>query len=221
VKSPYQAYPLAWPDGWKRTPSHERKSAQFGKTETRYRNDNTAYTDKRQLSISDGAARALGELDRMGVPNDDVVISTNARPRLDGLPRSDENPKDPGAAVYWRDGLFPRVIAIDRYDRLADNLGAIAATLEAMRAIERHGGAKILERAFTGFTALPAPDQVTGRGWREVLGIEEGVEATQELITQRYRLLRSANHPERGGSNDAFHEVQKAYEQACAAVREK
>ena len=38
-------------------------------------------------------------------------------------------------------------MAIDAYTRTADNLAAVAATLEAMRAIERHGGAQILERA--------------------------------------------------------------------------
>lgn len=28
------AYPLAWPDGWKRTPTHERERAQFGQRKT-------------------------------------------------------------------------------------------------------------------------------------------------------------------------------------------
>jgi hypothetical protein len=71
----------------------------------------------------------------MGVDRQDVVISTNVRTRLDGLPRSGEpEPSDRGAAVYWEDQKRKRrVMAIDRYGKVADNLAAIAATLDAMR----------------------------------------------------------------------------------------
>ena len=76
----------------------------------------------------------------------DSIISTNLKLRLDGLPRSDQKePDDPGVAVYWQRLSKPKkVMAIDLYDRIADNLAAIGATLNAMRAIERHGGALIL-----------------------------------------------------------------------------
>ncbi|KVD37855.1 hypothetical protein WJ41_22830 [Burkholderia ubonensis] len=65
-----------------------------------------------------------------------------------------------GVAVYWETRAGARrVMAIDQYTRVADNLAAVAATLDAMRAIERHGGARILERAFTGFAALAAAEK--------------------------------------------------------------
>jgi hypothetical protein len=69
-------------------------------------------------------------------------------------------------AVYWiKTGRKQmKCMAIDRYGRVADNMAAIAATIEAMRAIERHGSAEILERAFLGFQALPEPEQ-----WWQVL----------------------------------------------------
>lgn len=124
------------------------------------------YVGKKRLSVMDGLERVLGELGRMGIGRDDVVISTNVPTRLDGLPRRDRVPSDPGAAVYWRKGKQTRCMAIDRCDRVEDNLAAIAATLEAMRAIERHGGAEILDRAFTGFVALPSLEQ-----WFQVLGV--------------------------------------------------
>ena len=79
-------------------------------------------------------------------------------------------------------------MAIDQYFRVADNLAAIAATLEAMRAIERHGGAEILDRAFTGFTALPAPEQPF-----HVLGVS--ATATDEEIETAYRRLAMQHHP--------------------------
>ena len=110
-------------------------------------------------------------------------------------------------------------MAIDQYDRVADNLAAIAATLEAMRAIERHGGAQILERAFTGFTALPAPDHQ--RPWREVLGIPalpENEAQAREVIEGAYRRLRSRYHPDKGGDAAAFSAVQAAYEQAITEL---
>ena len=94
-------------------------------------------------------------MQRLGVHQDDVVVSTNLQTRLDGLPRSNQaRPGDPGVCVYWKPAKSPmRCMAVDRYDEVQDNLAAVAATLEAMRSIERHGGAAILDRAFTGFAA--------------------------------------------------------------------
>jgi hypothetical protein len=135
------------------------------------------------------------------------VISTNLELRLDGYPRSSQRqPDDAGAAVYWRDRGQTRCMAIDQYFRIADNIGAIAATLEAMRAIERHGGATILDRAFTGFAALPPP----AAPWFEVLGVQAHT-PTAEVIAA-YRRLRSETHPDRCPDSDRFVEVQDAFE---------
>lgn len=213
------AFPLSWPVGWKRCAA--RKRAQFSKGETQYSSQpgGSNWVRKRDLTVSDGTGRILGELQRMDVPDFNVIISTNVRLRNDGLPRSGERePEDPGAAVYWR-GKDERqqVMAIDRYDRVADNLAAIAATLEAMRAIQRHGGAEILERAFTGFAALPAPGAVTVP-WRQVLGLQ-GNETGAKVVEEAYRRLRSQHHPDKGGSPALFHAVQTAYEQAQQELR--
>lgn len=194
------AYPLQWPAGWKR--ANGRKSGNFKNA-------------RRELSVFDGVQRVLLELERLGYGRNDVVISTNVETRLDGLPRSDRaEPLDPGAAAYWRTkGGEHKVMAIDRYDRVADNLAAIAATLEAMRAIERHGGAVILERAFTGFTALPPPG--ARREWWEVLGISR--DSTRETVKAAYRRLASINHPDRpGGSHEAMATLNAAQDAALA-----
>src|SRR5690606_35776982 len=104
----------------------------------------------------------------------------------------------PGAAVYWQEQAGARrVLAIDQYDRVADNLAAIAATLDALRAVERHGGARILERAFTGFTALPQPGAAAPRTWRQVFGVPDGRRLNLESLRQLYRRLASENHPDR------------------------
>lgn len=191
MTEPIRAYPLQWPPGWRRMQLWQRKSAKFHKGKGGWTDQQ--YVSAKGLTIADGLARVLGELGRMGVSRDDVVISTNAPLRLDGMPKSNAGAiGDPGAAVYWRQGKATRCMAIDRYYALADNLAAIAATLEAMRAIERHGGAEILDRAFTGFVALPAPEQP----W-QVLGLP--MTANRAEIEHAYRRLAMEKHPDRGG----------------------
>jgi hypothetical protein len=168
------------------------------------------------MTIAEAFRRLMRELTRFGVPPDDVVLSTNLELRLDGLPRSKQRaPDDPGAAVYWRDGGERRCMAIDVYTTVEDNIAALAATIEAMRAIERHGGAVVLDRAFMGFAALPAPGQTTARGWREVLGV--GPTASYDEAKSAYRALASKNHPDRGGDAAKMTELNWAMGQANAA----
>lgn len=194
-------HPLHWPIGWKRFAPVQRRTASFSQY-------------KKSLTVYDGVRRVLRELERMGIAEPDVIVSTDVRTRLDGLPRSGEpKPADPGAAVYWQPaGLPMRCMAIDRYDEVADNLAAIAATLEAMRSIERHGGAAILDRAFAGFDALPAPG--APRQWWEVLGVPRS--SSVDEITHAYRRLRSQHHPDRGGAAAEFDAVERAYREALA-----
>jgi hypothetical protein len=202
MNNPTEAYPLTWPMGWKR--ENNRGRARFSKGVRQYSSDGqSSWNSKTQLSIADGTKRVLRVLEQMGYGTS-VVISSNLQLRNDGLPRSNQRaPSDPGVAVYWGRGNKSRCIAVDQYDRIADNLAAIAATLEAMRAIERHGGAAILDRAFTGFTALPAPEQPF-----QVLGV--GANASKDEIERAYRRLASEHHPDRGGDPDQMSRINAA-----------
>jgi hypothetical protein len=195
------AFPLQWPDGWGRLKSYQRKRATFAR-------------NKRELTIADAVTRVREELSRMSIRDDDLVVSTNLELRMDGWPKSGQRePADPGAAVYWRDkAKNTRCMAIDRYDRVADNLAAIAATLDAMRAIERHGGAEILNRAFTGFTAIGHEPR---QHWSDVLGVPRN--ACREEIETAHKRLRSLHHPDKGGSPDQFQRIQQAHAEATAA----
>lgn len=184
-------YPLAWPEGWKRMPSYQRKRATFK-------------SQGKSLTVFDGVQRVLDELERLGVHQDDVIVSTNLQTRLDGLPRSNQGrPGDPGVCVYWQKSAKEpmRCMAVDRYDEVQDNLAAVAATLEAMRSIERHGGAAILDRAFTGFAALPAP-AAGQRDWWTVLGLEP--DAGVDAIRSAHRALAAKVHPDRQGGSEAL-----------------
>jgi len=221
-----QAYPLQWPAGWRRAESGQRERAQFNKKVPQYRDVIENGVSKRvhafdrsvDLTVSDATARVLKELERMGMDRQDVVISTNIELRLDGLPRSGRRaPDDPGVAVYWSwhrgRGIETRCMAIDRYDRVEDNLAAVAATLEAMRAIDRHGGASILDRAFQGFTALAAPES-----WWQVLGLS-GPNATEHHIMSAHRRLAMEFHPDRGGDTAKMARINRARDQGLEAIQ--
>lgn len=208
------AYPLAWPEGWKRNQPSQRTGSRFGRAS---RHEYGTYKIGRKLTINEAVDRVRGEIQRIA-RTDDVVISTNLELRLDGLPRSGQSePADPGAAVYWRDpridGWPTRCMAIDRYDRVADNLAAIAATLEAMRSIERHGGAEILDRVFTGFAALPSPG-ADSSPWFDVLQCRR--DSSVDVVRAQYRRLRADRHPDRGGDAETFNAIQSAWAAFCA-----
>ena len=189
-----RSFPLLWPAGWPRTKNRMR--SRFG-----------TYT--RKPSIDHGTEQVLLELDRMRVRN--VVISANLRLRNDGLPRSGQpNPQDPGIAVYFHYKGEQKVIACDTYDLPGCNLYAIAKTVEALRGIDRWGCSELLDRAFTGFKALPDPAQ--SKPWWEVLGVEQ--DASQETIRAKYLELVKVHHPDAGGDTARFQELQLAYERA-------
>ena len=211
------AHPLQWPPGWKRTPAAERTRAKFSKQVFVDRGKTAegkqlGWNSRKEISIDQGTERVLEELNRMGF-NRSVVISSNLKLRNDGLPRSNQRtPDDPGIAVYWGAGTNARCMAVDRYDRIADNLAAVAATLEAMRAIERHGGAAILDRAFTGFIAIAAPEQ-----WFQVLGVPAN--ATREQVNEAYRRAAMKAHPDREcGSTELMTRLNAARDDGIARL---
>ena len=213
-------YPLQWPVGWKRTPASSRGYGRFSKRTTKSRRYGDGTTSSWQqtedITIGEATQRLLAELERMGVPDYEVVISSNLQLRLDGLPRSGQaQPADPGVAVYWSDSGQNRCMAIDLYTKVEQNIAALAATIDAMRAIERHGGAAILDRAFTGFTALPAPI-VAGmaRPWWEVLRVPR--DASKDAIQSAYRRLASEAHPDKGGTAERMAEINRAREEGMS-----
>lgn len=208
-----EAYPLQWPHVWPR--ARARKHGHFGKTT---QPAGQSWKSKADLTMDDAMKRVKLEIGRLGIDTtDDMIVSTNLRLNLRGLPRADQGePSDPGVAVYFQKRNGPmRVIAIDAYHRVRDNLAAVAATLEAMRSIERHGGAQVLERAFEGFAALTAP----GKTWWDVLEVRP--DAPADVIEANYRRLARDRHPDRGGSQDLMAELNAAREAAHAAVRSR
>lgn len=184
-----ERYPLHWPEGWPRTVPHKRTWSNF------------------RVSHNRAQDNLMAEIRRLGGRN--VILSTNIRLRQDGLPYASQRPpEDPGVAVYFEYKKRPMVFACDRWAMVGDNIHSIGKTIEALRGIERWGASDMLERAFTGFEALPEPP----KDWRAVLNCSADV--TFEAARQRYLSLRSEHHPDRGGDSEMFQRIQEAWEHA-------
>lgn len=188
--APTEAYPLTWPLG--RPRQHGREVARF-KTTLGKAIENVRY----EVDLLGGTA---------------VVISSNLPLRRDGLPMARAGYiGDCGVAVYFTLRKKPMCFACDRWDRVEDNMQAIAKTIEALRGIERWGSGQMVEQAFTGFIALPAPE-----AWWQVLGLK-GPDATREQIEHAHRRLAMEHHPDRGGDADRMARINRARDQGLEA----
>lgn len=192
-KTVAEAYPLYWPDGWKRTPPIQRE-----------------WNPSFKSGFAVCRDELMRELGRLGAAN--IVLSTNIPLRRDGLPYADfRQPDDPGVAVYFTYHKRPMCFACDKYLKIEWNIRALALTIEAIRGIERWGASDMMERAFRGFAALP---ENGSQGWREVLGFGSDERVTSDTLSSRFRELALKHHPDRGGNSEAFQRIVTARDQA-------
>lgn len=201
-------HPLCWPRGWIRTVAADRKRATFG---------TKAYQQRRvPMTITTAMARLAYECDRLcGLLEPSLVVSTNVPVRLDGTLRADRHePEDPGVALYFRLNDQPTVLACDHWTRVADNLAAIAAHLEALRGIDRWGVGTTAQ-VFSGYARLP--EAPTAKEWWLVLAISP--QATWDEIDDAHKTLAQVYHPDRGGNADMMAIINAAYAEAKIAVR--
>jgi hypothetical protein len=159
--------PLQWPDGWPRSKS--RSPARF------------------DMSLDRAERDLRWQIEQLGGTYPLITHDRFARNGMD--------PTDPGVAVYFSVEGQQRVFAADRWDRIRDNIRAIAKTIEALRGIERWGASEMMERAFAAFVALPAPS------WRDELGYEPGARPKPAEVEARYRELAKRWHPDAAGGN--------------------
>lgn len=187
MEAPRTAFPLTWPTNRPRTPVSQRKAGKF------------------RAVFSQARDELLEELARLGARK--AILSSDAPMRRDGLPYADADPSDPACAVYFERAGRPYVIACDTYTELRANVRAVSATIQALRAIERHGSSALLEQAFTGFVALP-PARAAEPSWWEALGVSPG--ATVEEIEAAHRQLAFEAHPDRGGDAARMAQINRA-----------
>jgi len=196
-------FPLQWPAGWPRT--KYPKGSRFGK----WNSKPTIYQ-----AITD----IEHELSLLSKSGDQFVISTNLKLKQDGLPYSGQRePADQGVALYFKRDGKDVVIACDSFDKAGCNLTAIAKTIEALRGIERWGCTELLNKAFTGFQALPEKASIPN--WYDFMDLPE--HASEEEIVKRYRELAKKFHPDTGGNATMFQLLQNLYNHAMKQFKDK
>lgn len=216
-----EAFPLSWPAGWPRTRNRSTGSKFQGSSYS----PGAAYKSRKPISPDRARKLLREELGRLGAKF--IVISTNVPLRADGEMRADQADRrlaDPGVAIYFTLKGKQMVMAQDAFDGIAANLRSLGLAIEAIRALERHGGGQMIERAFAGFTALPAPDgSKPKRPWWIVLNYGDSDEARADLsvdeVIARYKTLAKKRHPDAdGGSSELFQELSDARDEAVQAL---
>lgn len=190
-----EAYPLQWPPHWPRTQhpmsSNFRPGSPYGE----------AVDITRQLKL-------------MGATN--VVVNSNMMYKNDGTPYARQgNIEDPGIAVYFTLNGEQQCIPCDKWRSIGENLRAVSKTIEALRGLDRWGAKEMVNAAFRGFRALPAETIMTphtSRAWWEVLDVSQN--ASESVIRAAYKAKLHESHPDKGGTQQAFEELQKAYKES-------
>lgn len=178
-----EAFPLQWPIGRPRIARKER--SRFDVTFAKARDE------------------LFKELHKMGARL--PVLSTNVPLRRDGLPYANQpEPDDSGVAVYftWKDKQMS--FCCDRWDRVRDNVQAIRHTIAALRGLDRWGTGDMIEAAFRGFEALPAPK---GKDWHDVIGVSKS--DSFEIVRGKFKEMYQCAE-----NDDSRIELNNAYQEA-------
>lgn len=187
-------FPLQWPDSWPR--SKDTIGSKFKSTlAAALKNVRSSL----ELFGKD-SEKAVGE----------IVISSN-------VSLGNDKPSDPGVAVWFTWENQSICIAVDRYDKVQDNLQAIHHVIEARRTELRHGGLHLIRQTFAGLKALP-PGPEKKPFW-ETLKLPAG--STKSEVEKAYKELAKQLHPDNTatGSEAAFLELKEAYNAALKTAQ--
>jgi hypothetical protein len=125
--------------------------------------------------------------------------------RNDGWPYGKATPTHPAVIVSFRDvDNRPLSFPCDRYDRWEHNVRAIALSLEALRAVDRHGVTKRGEQ-YAGFKALEAADAWSVEEAAIFVAAKANTQPNNIILdaeTYRicYRSVARILHPDAGGN---------------------
>lgn len=189
------AYPLYWPDDWNRTASYKRQNSRY-----------------RDLSFARVRDELVDAIEKFGAEK--FVITTCIALNRNGLPAVNQRePSDPGVAVWWIDRKTKqqRVLACDKWRTVRENLRALTKAVEAIRALERSGASQVFDRAQESFKAAALP--VGLPWWCSTLGIDFPPESVGQ-VEIAYKTRAKIDHPDVGGSHEAFVKLGEAREEA-------
>lgn len=188
-------------------PAHQRSRAKFSTT------------------WSDTKAKLEHEVSAIARPGSDLVVMldiTEADLRItDGQLRANARPSSPAVAVQFESRKGPLLFRSDLYGHAPwnhkmtpwqCNVRAVALTLEALRAVDRHGATSSGEQ-YVGYRALPAAGQASSalRQTGPMAELALLVGQTPTVLDEwrstgklRDRVVRAV-HPDRGGDTAAYH----------------
>lgn len=166
------------------------------------------------------------ELRHLGARN--VVIladCTDADLRRDGTLRAGATLRSQGIVLCFEGKHGPVRMPCDRYDHWRCNLRAIAVSLEALRAVDRHGVTTSGEQ-YRGWSALPQAIAMPACEFatveeaarflvRTAWGAEDNsswlaISRFRESLTACYRDAAKKAHPDQGGNNELMAMVNRA-----------
>jgi hypothetical protein len=194
------AFPLSWPAGYERTPAHLQKESRFVNTLARARDE------------------LKNEMRKLG--STDLVISSNVPLKQNGDLRADFSRfknDDSGVAIYFKWRGRDIAMACDQYLEVWENITALTKAIDAIRGLERWGVSEFLDRAFTGFQALPAAGETSEDVWTTL-----GITRTNDMaaVIAAYYAKSKIHHPDQGGDPHSFHQLTEAFKTAKQIIKQ-
>lgn len=183
----FWATPLNWPANWARTPAEKRSNGRGTYSRSPGRGMPSA-----PLSIAHALELLDGSTAVFGCDRAEVSLDVRWRDTAEGvvfMAEPAEGPSEPGIVLAMERGGDRVVLPVDLHLHAADNLRAAGRCVEALAALEKHGGIGLAARVFAGLSGRPP--------WWAVLGVGEHappaeVEAAFRAAVKDTRRDRSA-----------------------------
>lgn len=146
-----------------------------------------------------------------------VIIAAGFSPsmiRNDGWPYARAVAQHPACAVYFQRGASENLVfQCDNYVSFPENLRAVALTLQSLRAVDRYGVSKLGEQ-YRGWLALAPADPAQTLADKSGMPVERdpGGAVSADWVRKAYRKAASIYHPDVSADQDAWLEVQQAYD---------
>lgn len=200
--------PLEWPIGWPRSKNRVSGNRRYT------RKSHSGYM--KPWPINSAGEELFKELGRLGAK--DCIVTSNLAIRKDGMISGNQRyDEDMGVAVYFSLDGKPLVMANDTFFEPQNNIRQLTIALQNLRHLSENGGAIMKQRAFSGFSALPAP--MSGEEpYYSVLNFLPDEELTEAKINTRYRKMAKQHHSDTGGEDGRMAALNVARDRALASL---
>ena len=187
-------YPLYWPQGLVRTTARvdSKLKTSLITAINNVKNSLTLFSKDSKITVKD------------------IIISSN-------VTLGTTKPPDAGVAVWFVWDNIQVCIAVDRYNKVEDNLQAIHHIIEARRVELRHGGLHIIRQTFKGFKGIPPAGGTSASSCWDTLGIKPTKKESD--VQAAYRGKANDLHPEKGGNAEALAQLSDARDEAIKLIR--